>query len=134
VLHRNRRCGIFYAFFSTLVIDFPDKKRMCMCEKNDEKITLQRNINKAISKGYACVSWYNEAVQSTKEMNMKLFNIVAVVLVLLGGLNWTLVGLVGVNLFTMIFGETVLTTLVYLLVTVSTLYVVLPRLTTTTTS
>ena len=63
---------------------------------------------------------------------MKLVNMMMLILVLVGGLNWTLVGVLNVNLVTMFFGETILTTLVYVLVTVSTLYIVLPKLTTTT--
>ena len=59
---------------------------------------------------------------------MKLLNIIAVLLVFLGGLNWTLIGLLDVNLFTTIFGTTGITTLVYLLVTISTVHLVIPKM------
>tara|TARA_B100001179_G_C18588046_1_gene403238 strand:- start:1517 stop:1720 length:204 start_codon:yes stop_codon:yes gene_type:complete len=60
---------------------------------------------------------------------MKLFDTIIFILVLLGGLNWTLVGLMNTNLFVLIFGETMLLNLIYLVVTIATVYVVLPRLT-----
>lgn len=54
---------------------------------------------------------------------MKYVGIVAMVLVLVGALNWGLVGLMNLNLVTAIFGEaSKLTTLVYALVGLSALY------------
>lgn len=59
---------------------------------------------------------------------MKLVHLITVLLVFLGGLNWTFVGLMDVNLFTEVFGTTGITTLVYLLITLSTFYHVFPIL------
>lgn len=59
---------------------------------------------------------------------MKFFNLITLLLVLLGGLNWTLMGVMNVDLFTALFGTTVITTILYVLVTVFTLYHVLPKL------
>lgn len=54
---------------------------------------------------------------------MKNLHMVAYVLVLVGALNWGLVGLFGVNLVTMLLGEgTMLTSLVYVLVGLSAVY------------
>lgn len=55
---------------------------------------------------------------------MKTVNTVALVLVVVGGLNWLLVGLFDYNLVEMLFGEgSVLTKTVYVLVGVSALWV-----------
>lgn len=59
---------------------------------------------------------------------MKFFNLFSFILVLLGGLNWTLIGLVDMNLFTTFFGDGMITLFMYLLVTISTVYVVFPKL------
>ena len=56
---------------------------------------------------------------------MKLLHMIMIVLTLVGGINWTLFGFVGVNLFTVFGGP--LTTILYLLTTVSTLYIVFPH-------
>ena len=54
---------------------------------------------------------------------LKLVDWVAVALVVVGGLNWGLVGLLDFNLVTTIFGEgSVLTKAVYALVAVSAIY------------
>lgn len=62
---------------------------------------------------------------------MKLVNTLAMVLLVVGGLNWGLVGLMNLNLVTSLLGEgSTLTTLVYALVGLSALYVavtVLPK-------
>lgn len=54
---------------------------------------------------------------------MKNLNMVALVLTVVGGLNWGLVGLLNFNLVTTIFGAGTLTSLVYDLVGLSALYV-----------
>ena len=59
---------------------------------------------------------------------MKLIHILTLMLVVIGGLNWGLVGLMDLNLVTTIFGTGILTTFLYILVTVSTLYHVMPVL------
>ena len=58
---------------------------------------------------------------------MKLVTMIMIVLTLIGGVNWTLVGFAGVNLFVLFGSGGVLTTLLYLLTTVSTLYIVFPH-------
>lgn len=62
---------------------------------------------------------------------MKLINLLSLVLVVVGGLNWGLVGLLNLNLVTTLLGEgSVLTTAVYALVGLSAVYIaatVLPK-------
>lgn len=56
-------------------------------------------------------------------MNMKYLNCVAMILLIIGGLNWGLVGLFQFNLVTAIFGSLpVLVTIIYVLVGLSALY------------
>ncbi|MCI5050153.1 MAG: DUF378 domain-containing protein [Rickettsiales bacterium] len=59
---------------------------------------------------------------------MKLFHIFTLILVLLGGINWGLVGLIDMNLITTLFGTGGLTTLVYVLVTVASCYHIFPMI------
>lgn len=62
---------------------------------------------------------------------MKLLNVLALVLVIVGGLNWGLVGLLNFNLVTTLFGEaSMLSNIVFILVGLSAAYVaavVLPK-------
>ena len=56
-------------------------------------------------------------------MNMKTLHMVAYVLLWVGGLNWGLVGLLDLNLVTMVFGDwPMLVQLVYILVGLSAVY------------
>lgn len=55
---------------------------------------------------------------------MKILHIVAYALVFVGGLNWGLVGLLDQNLVVMIFGPMGLTNIVYILVGLSTVFVI----------
>lgn len=58
---------------------------------------------------------------------MKLLNIVTLVLVIVGGLNWGLVGLLGLDLVSAIFGAgSLLARLVYVLVGLSALWQLKP--------
>ncbi|MBI4029404.1 MAG: DUF378 domain-containing protein [Candidatus Blackburnbacteria bacterium] len=60
---------------------------------------------------------------------MKILNLVALVLVLVGALNWGLVSLVNLNLVTALLGEgSTLTALVYDLVGLSAVYVAVTTL------
>lgn len=59
---------------------------------------------------------------------MKLVHIVSLLLVIIGGINWTTVGLMDMNIISTIFGAGGVTTLVYVLVTVSTCYHLVPRM------
>jgi uncharacterized membrane protein YuzA (DUF378 family) len=62
---------------------------------------------------------------------MKMVNILALILVIVGGLNWGLVGLFKFNLVTTLFGvESILSSIVFILVGLSAVYVagvVLPK-------
>ena len=54
---------------------------------------------------------------------MKVLDVIVTVLLLIGGINWGLVGFFGVNLLTMIFGEaSAITRVIYALVGLSALY------------
>ncbi|NGX38282.1 MAG: hypothetical protein K1000chlam2_01454 [Chlamydiae bacterium] len=54
---------------------------------------------------------------------MKTLDVIAVVILIIGGLNWGLIGFFNFNLATMIFGEmSALTRLIYCLVGLSALY------------
>ena len=53
---------------------------------------------------------------------MKTLDVVVWVLLAIGGLNWGLVGLFDFNLVSAIFGETILTRIVYILVGLAALY------------
>lgn len=52
-------------------------------------------------------------------MNIKFL---ALILLIVGGLNWGLVGLLNLNLVSTLFGETVITTVVYALVGLAAVY------------
>jgi uncharacterized protein len=49
---------------------------------------------------------------------------IALVLIIIGGINWGLIGLFDFNLVAAIFGATVITTIVYLLVGLAALYAI----------
>ena len=53
---------------------------------------------------------------------MKYLDVIAAILLVIGGLNWGLVGFFDFNLVTAIFGQTILTKIVYGLVTISAIY------------
>jgi uncharacterized membrane protein YuzA (DUF378 family) len=59
---------------------------------------------------------------------MKKFSFIdwiALILVIIGGLNWGLVGLLNFNLVTLIFGEmTILTKIIYIIVGLAALYTI----------
>lgn len=55
---------------------------------------------------------------------MNFINKLALILVIIGGLNWGLVGLFNFNLVTFIFGASILTPIVYILVGLSALALV----------
>jgi len=55
---------------------------------------------------------------------MEMIELIALILVLVGGLNWGLVGLLNINLVTLILGSVpILVTIVYDLVGLSALYI-----------
>jgi uncharacterized protein len=55
-------------------------------------------------------------------MKMKTMDIIAAILVIVGALNWGLVGLFNFNLVSAIFGATILTRIIYILVGVAAIY------------
>lgn len=57
-------------------------------------------------------------------MNNKLLHMVAYVLLWVGGLNWGLVGLLNLNLVSMLLGTTGLEKIVYILVGAAAVYVI----------
>ena len=57
-----------------------------------------------------------------KKMNNKMVHMVAFILLVVGGLNWLLVGAFGMNVVEMVLGQGTLTKVVYILVGLSALY------------
>ncbi|MBR6675118.1 MAG: DUF378 domain-containing protein [Alphaproteobacteria bacterium] len=55
---------------------------------------------------------------------MKIISLIAMILVLIGGLNWGLVGLFDLNLVAALFGTTILAQIVYILVGISALWLI----------
>ncbi len=49
---------------------------------------------------------------------------IALILVVIGGINWGLVGLFDFNLVTAIFGNSIITTIIYVLVALAALYLI----------
>ncbi|EKD91332.1 MAG: hypothetical protein ACD_30C00022G0008 [uncultured bacterium] len=59
-------------------------------------------------------------------MNSKYLHMTAMTLLWVGGLNWGLVGLLDINLVTMLLGDgTMLTKIVYILVGLSTVWIII---------
>lgn len=56
---------------------------------------------------------------------MKIISLIAMILVLIGGLNWGLVGLFDLNLVAALFGTTILAQLIYILVGISALWLII---------
>jgi uncharacterized membrane protein YuzA (DUF378 family) len=61
----------------------------------------------------------------TRRSKMKKLDIIVAILLVVGGLNWGLVGLFNVNLVAALFGTSVVATIVYTLVGFSALYQVM---------
>lgn len=59
---------------------------------------------------------------------MKYVNVVAFVLLVVGGLNWGLVGFLDMNLVELLFGMSMVSKVVYMLVGVSAVYVAFTKL------
>lgn len=56
--------------------------------------------------------------------NFKALDLIAFILVIIGGLNWGLVGLLNLDLVAKIFGASILTKIIYDLVGLSALYLI----------
>jgi uncharacterized membrane protein YuzA (DUF378 family) len=62
-----------------------------------------------------------------EEFSMRIVNVITLVLLIVGGLNWGLVGLFGFDLVAALFGEmSALSRIVYVLVGLSALYQIIP--------
>lgn len=58
---------------------------------------------------------------------MRALEITSLILIIIGGLNWGLVGLFNFNLVTAIFGAgSVLTTIVYIIIALAAIYQIMP--------
>lgn len=62
------------------------------------------------------------SIKPLKEETMKIIDVIAMILLVIGGLNWGLVGAADMNLVEKIFGMGGLTKLIYVLVGISALY------------
>lgn len=60
---------------------------------------------------------------------MKILHIITLLLVLIGGINWGLVGITGLNIVSTIFGAGIITTIIYILVAISSIYHIFPMIT-----
>lgn len=54
-------------------------------------------------------------------------DLLAFILVIIGGLNWGLIGLFNFNLVEVLFGTTIITTIIYILVGLAALYMLLAK-------
>jgi uncharacterized membrane protein YuzA (DUF378 family) len=73
------------------------------------------------------LSWLPVLIR--KELRMRIVNIVTLVLLIVGGLNWGLVGLFNFDLVAALFGEmSALSRVVYTLVGLSALWQIIPLL------
>jgi uncharacterized protein len=54
--------------------------------------------------------------------NMKMLDMIAMILLIIGGLNWGLMGIANVNLVSWLFGASAVANLVYILVGLSAVY------------
>lgn len=50
---------------------------------------------------------------------------IALILVVIGGINWGLIGLFNFNLITAIFGNSIITTIIYVLVALAAIYLII---------
>ena len=57
-------------------------------------------------------------------MDEKLIGLIALVIVIIGGINWGLVGLINVDLIVLLCGKTLITRLIYILVGASACYMI----------
>ena len=57
-------------------------------------------------------------------MDEKMLKLIAIIILIIGGLNWGLVGLININLVALIFGSaTLITRIIYIVVGLAALYV-----------
>lgn len=54
--------------------------------------------------------------------DLHLYDLIAVIIVLIGGINWGLVGLINLNLVTAIFGYGIFSRLIFIIVGVAAVY------------
>jgi uncharacterized membrane protein YuzA (DUF378 family) len=64
---------------------------------------------------------------TTPEVSMKGLNLISMLLLIIGGINWAIVGIAGYNIIAMIFAfAPIATTIVYVLVGLAALYQIMP--------
>lgn len=66
-----------------------------------------------------------QLLTQTKENMMKSLDMIVAILLVVGGINWGLVGIFNFNLVAALFGTSILASIVYILVGLSALYQVL---------
>ncbi len=54
---------------------------------------------------------------------MKILNLITLILVVIGGLNWGLVGIAGIDVVMTIFGAGIISQIIYILIGLSAIYV-----------
>lgn len=59
-------------------------------------------------------------------MDTKIIDIIAMILVIVGGLNWGLVGALDFNLVTTLFGPGLIANIIYILVGLAAIYMLIP--------
>lgn len=57
-------------------------------------------------------------------MNAAMLGLISWILVIIGGINWLLIGLLNLNIVSMIFGESIIARLIYILVGLGACYLI----------
>ena len=60
-------------------------------------------------------------------MNVATLRLISWILVIIGGINWLLIGLINLNLVAMIFGESMISRLIYIIVGLAACYMIYDR-------
>jgi uncharacterized membrane protein YuzA (DUF378 family) len=80
-----------------------------------------------MSRNYPRILWF-EPLSSKKENEMRALNLITLLLIIVGGVNWLLVGIANFDLVAAIFGgqQAMLSRVVYVLVGLSALWQLMP--------
>lgn len=111
----------------------------CSCEQNAARACSNESSNLS-SDLVRCTPILRAMLSIWKRMNRSFFetfkedampflHVFTLLLVLIGGINWGLVGLANLNLVETVFGAGPLTTVVYILVMLSACYHIVPQIT-----
>jgi uncharacterized membrane protein YuzA (DUF378 family) len=57
-------------------------------------------------------------------MNAAMLGLISWILVIIGGINWLLIGLLNLNIVSMIFGESIIARIIYILVGLGACYLI----------